>query len=107
MNDKQLIRFATQFRKGILGGNSSEWMCAAVSWPLSTLLAAHGVPNRIVEGDLGECNHVWLALEDGRVLDATADQFNWCNPNPLPPVYLGPPTVIHPTERSGIVEEKA
>jgi hypothetical protein len=71
-------------------------MCAAVCWPLSTLLEVSGIPNRCVEGDLGECNHIWIELNDGRVLDPTADQFNYFPGQNMPPVYLGPPTAIHP-----------
>lgn len=77
MTDKQLLRVATQFRKGMLGNRSSEYMCAMVSWPLAALLGAQGVKCRTVEGDLGECNHVWIELADGRVLDPTANLIIW------------------------------
>lgn len=98
MSDEELIEFATDFRDGILGGRPSNWMCAAVCWPLSTLLGMHGVKNKSVESDLGHMNHVWLKLADGRALDPTADQFNGLFPAMnLPPVYLGPPLEIHPS----------
>ena len=54
MTDKQLIRFATEFRAGILGDRSSRMMCAAVCWPLASLLSLHGVKAEAVESDLGE-----------------------------------------------------
>lgn len=97
MTDKQLLRFATQFRKGILNGGHSNMACFAVSAPLVALLSVHGVKGELIEGDLGHCNHFWIQLEDGRVLDPTADQFNAFEGfKPMPPVYLGPPAKIHP-----------
>ena len=97
MNDKQLLRCATQFRKGMLGKGDSHMKCFMVSAPLVGLLRAHGAQAALVEGKVGYCNHFWLSLPDGRVLDPTADQFNHLeHPDaPLPPVYLGPPTAIH------------
>jgi hypothetical protein len=71
-------------RKGILGKRSSRMMCMAVSAPLQGLLAAlYGVETELETVDFPESNHVWLRLPDGRILDATADQFG------LEPVYLG------------------
>lgn len=100
MTDKQLVEFATEFREGILDGRSSAWMCAAVCWPLATLLEMHGVKTETVTTDLGEMEHVWLRLADGRALDPTADQFNeYGFQPPMPPVYLGPPTKYHGGQR--------
>lgn len=90
--DAQIIEFASEFRTGILDGEDSWMMCAAVCYPLVTLLNMSGIKAEIIESDLGECNHVWMRLADGRALDPTADQFPDMN---LPPVYLGPPTKIH------------
>lgn len=95
MNDKQLIKFATKFRRGILDGQPSALMCAVVCWPLETLLNMHGVKCRSVETDLGDMNHVWLKLTDGRALDPTLDQFNHLFATDFPPVYLGPPISFH------------
>lgn len=92
MTDKQLLKFATAFRKGMLGKRPSRLMCAMVSMPLSGLLSAHGVQTEVVRGELG---HVYLRLADGRVLDPTADQFNDDGGPQLPPVYLGSPSTIH------------
>ena len=97
MDDNELIEFATEFRAGILGDRQSDWMCAAISWPLSTLLGMSGVKCETVESDLGECNHVWIKLADGRALDPTADQFNkWFPHKNYPPVYLGHRMELHP-----------
>jgi hypothetical protein len=99
MTDDDLIAFATEFRDGILDGRSSEWMCAMVCWPLAGLLGMHGVEATPVETDLGEMNHIWLRLADGRALDPTADQFNAYGFQPvMPPVYLGPPMKYHGAE---------
>lgn len=99
MTDAELIECATEFREGILDGRDSKFMCAMVCWPLAGLLGMYGVETETVESDLGECNHIWLRLKDGRALDPTADQFNWLFPDlNMPKVYLGPPlaTKIHP-----------
>lgn len=100
MTDEELIKFASEFRAGILDGRPSFMMCAAVCLPLSSLLEMHGVKNEVVEiqlGDLGDvqcANHVYLRLADGRILDPTADQFNDANPQQWPPVYLGKPSAM-------------
>lgn len=88
----ELVQIASEFREGILDGRPSFMMCAAVSWPLAAYLRAiHGVECETVETDVGECNHFWIKLSDGRALDPTLDQFNrwfpWMN---YPPVYVGP-----------------
>lgn len=95
MTDKQLIKFASEFREGILDGDPPNWMCWMVCAPLSSLLAMHGVPNEMVESDLGEFSHFWLRLADGRALDPTADQFNALFATDRPAVYLGPPLDLH------------
>lgn len=84
MTDKQLKRIAREFRRGILGKRPSKLMCMAVSAPLQGLLSAlYGVECVLEELDFPQCNHVFLRLPDGRILDATADQFG------LEAVYLG------------------
>ena len=95
MTDEELVTFSASFREGILDGGQSEMMCFAVAAPLSTLLHLHGVENNLMKSDLGERNHFWLRLSDGRALDPTADQFNDSRFPPMPPVYLGPPTALH------------
>lgn len=95
MTDADLIKFAADFRDGIIGDGPSTWMCAAISWPLAGLLNFHGVQCVCVETDLGHCTHIWIRLADGRALDATADQFNHFNDCDFPEVYLGPPANIH------------
>ncbi len=96
MTDAELIECCQEFRDGILDGRPSNWMCAMVCYPLVTLLGMYGVKAELVETDMGECNHVWMRLADGRALDPTADQFNDLFPDlKMPPVYLGPPSKLH------------
>jgi hypothetical protein len=97
VTDEELLHIASEFRDGILDGDSSAWKCYMVSAPLQGYLAFAGGPEtELVETDLGHMNHIWLRLPDGRALDPTADQFNALFPDMnLPPVYLGPPLAIH------------
>ncbi len=96
MTDEELIEIADDWRAGILGARSSRSMCAAVSWPLQGYLASVcGFHCEAIEVDLGEMNHVFLRLPDGRVLDATLDQFNHLFAETFPAIYLGPPTKYH------------
>lgn len=96
MTDTELTEFAAEFRDGILDGAPSSMRCAMVVWPMVSLLGMSGVPCHAVETkdielDWGIVNHIWIQLEDGRVLDPTADQFNDPDGNPYPEIYLGPP----------------
>lgn len=95
MTDAELIEFASEFRDGILGDRPSNMTCAMVCWPLAGLLAVYGVECEAVETDLGDLNHIWLKLKDGRALDPTLDQFNFIFAEQFPKVYLGPPTKYH------------
>jgi hypothetical protein len=92
VKDADLIAYATEFREDILDGGESWMRCFMVCAPLAPLLRMSGVAVELVESDLGDTNHVWLRLPDGRALDPTADQFEGLD---LPPVYLGPPLRIH------------
>lgn len=95
LTDNELTEFAFEFRKVILNGKSSKMMCAVISWPLAGMLNFHGIECECVESDLGDCNHIWIRLADGRALDATADQFNEVFNLNYPPVYLGDLLNIH------------
>lgn len=74
-----LLTYTKEYREGVLQGDSRERMCIALSAPLHAALCILGVPSQLIASDLGECLHIFLMLEDGRVLDPTADQFNWCS----------------------------
>ena len=75
MTDKELRRCAASFRRGILGKRPSIMMCFAVCAPLQGYLSFLGVETELEEICVGDGNHFWLRLNDGRVLDPTADQF--------------------------------
>lgn len=91
-----LREWSQDFRDGILNGGSSARMCFAVSAALGgALRALLGIESKLVEGDFGSINHVWLELPDGTILDATADQFGG------PPVYIGPLTDVYRRALSG------
>lgn len=85
MTDKQLLRTASEFRKGLLGNHPSDCMCRVVCYPLCGLLHTMGVDVEILDVEVGGALHAVIELADGRILDPTADQFGIG----LPPVYLG------------------
>lgn len=92
MTKCELRRFVTAFRVGILDGRRSDRMCFAVCAPLQSLLSVCGVETELVEADFdqnGLCNHVWLRLSDGTIIDPTADQFSTPEQK-RPKVYIGP-----------------
>jgi len=97
VTEAELIEVCKEFRDGVLEfEESSESMCAVVSWALQGYLsAACGIDTECVTTDLTRhpdskyVNHVWLQMPDGRALDATFDQFGG------DPVYLGEPTEFH------------
>lgn len=98
MTDQELINFATDFRSGLLGGQTPCGMCFAVCAPLASLLRLHGVDAIETEVDLDHLSGEWashwhIGLTDGRVLDPTADQFE-----DMPQVYLGEPKAFHKSE---------
>ncbi len=100
MTDDEIIEFAKSFREGMLEDRSSTMMCAAICWPLETLLNLQGLKCRSVtthetESPLGITNHVWILLEDGRALDPTADQFG----EEYPDIYLGDRLFFHQEQK--------
>lgn len=101
MDDAELISIAQSFRDEICTNGKADFHCFMVCAPLQGYLSAlHGMrveicETKAVKTDFGTCNHIWLRLNDGRVLDPTADQFNRPGRKRLPPVYLGRPTALH------------
>jgi hypothetical protein len=91
MTDTDLLDVAAGFREGIVGTGPSTARCAMVCYPLAGYLDFLGVAVDVCESVVGDWNHIWLRLPDGRVLDPTADQFDAA----LPAVYLGPRLSLH------------
>ena len=98
--DKTLLRVAEGFRVGILAGRPSKGFCFAICLPLHSYIRGYlGEPRaqlierhfyRLNQYDGDETtNHFWIELEDGRILDPTADQFERASGR-YPSVYLGP-----------------
>lgn len=88
--DHDLLRIARAARERITLGGKSSGYCAVVCVPLATYLAWRGMAAVDVHGAVGEWQHAWIALGDGRILDPTADQFNRPGASRMPPIYLGP-----------------
>ena len=64
-------------------------MCFVICAPLQGYLSGLGYETALIEKDFGSCNHVWLSLPDGTIIDPTIDQFS--TPDfPLPKIYIGP-----------------
>ena len=99
MSDKQLLNIVTGFREGLLSGESSTFRCGMVSYALQGFLSLYEVETKLVSLNFAEINHMFLQLPDGRIIDATADQFG------LPPVYIGPMPLLYTTRKARLVYE--
>lgn len=75
MSDREIIETSKEFVKGLLGKRSTRDMCFIVSTALAGYLNAIGVTCEAVEGLFDGWHHWWVELDDGRVIDATANQF--------------------------------
>lgn len=93
MSDKELIKIASGFTKGLLNKRESKNMCFAVSLPLQGYLSICGVETEIIHGEIELkneiCNHFWLKLPCGRILDATANQFKTPEGKEMPKIFIG------------------
>lgn len=89
--DKKLLRVCRSYRKGLLDGMPSTDMCGMMSHSLQGYLSFfEHVETEVIEGSFMGQHHVWLKMEDGRIIDATADQFKDIAGNQMPDVYIGP-----------------
>lgn len=90
-SDQQIMRIARATRDRITLGGRSSGYCAVVCVPLAVYLTSRGVSAVDIHGAVGEWQHTWIALENGRILDPTADQFNSKQyAARMPQIYLGP-----------------
>lgn len=84
-----LVECVTEFRAGLLGKRSDARMCFAVSSALAGYLHFLGQEAEVVHGSVGEHDHYWIELGDGRIIDATASQFKKPNGREMAQVYIG------------------
>ena len=89
MTHAALKRLVRAFRDGILDGKDPEGQCFTVSWPLETYLRMSSIPCKLIKGATHDSYHVWLELQDGTIIDATASQFRRPNGRAMPLVYVG------------------
>jgi hypothetical protein len=90
MTNAELVKYAQDFRDGMLKGKDSEGWCYAVSRPLESLLRVGSrIESTLTKGSVAGAPHYWLTLDDGRILDPTADQFKKPKGSTMPPVFLG------------------
>jgi hypothetical protein len=89
IGDRQLLRIARAVRERITLGGPSNGYCAVVCVPLAAYLSRREVLAQDIHGAVGEWQHTWISLGDGRILDPTADQFNRNAALRMPQVYLG------------------
>lgn len=79
MTDKQIIKAAQGFTRGLLGKKPTKDQCFKVCAPLHTYLKLCGIPCELTEGEIAyenhQWHHYWVTLSDGRIIDPTADQF--------------------------------
>lgn len=93
MNDSKLLKTVSEFRAGLLQGDSPAGECFRVCSPLSSFLSLLHVHTAMLEvwidTDAGEWGHFVLILPDERIIDPTASQFKKPNGEPMPEVYFG------------------
>jgi hypothetical protein len=93
-SDQGLLIITSKFKKGIVKApdDTRPYSCL-VCQPLVGFLEVCGYKTTYIEGELWIkqtiWNHCWLELEDGRILDPTADQFNDYIDHVMPGIYIG------------------
>ena len=86
---KKLKRIVTEFRKGLLNSRHSDMMCFAMSSALAGYLNFCGYKCELTCGHVYKCEHYWITLDGGMIIDATADQFNEPDGSSMLGVYIG------------------
>lgn len=95
MKDKEIKYQAREFTKGLLGRKfGSAGNCAQVSMWLQGYLGSicqleTELMNAQVIQNGEEVNHYFLQMSDGRIIDATASQFNFPDGKQMPKLYFG------------------
>jgi hypothetical protein len=90
---KELKTISTLFSKGILAGRESKNFCYMVSAALCGYLKFCGYNCHLQKGDIKisknvVLEHYWIKMNDGNIVDATADQYNNAT-RKMPRVYVG------------------
>lgn len=85
----KLKKIVEEFRGGLLDHRPSGSMCFMVSSALAGYLSFSGYDCKLTKGYVGECEHFWLTLPDGIIIDPTADQFPQPTGDDMPKVYIG------------------
>lgn len=91
---KKIIRVCVQFVEDYFGPCDSAGQCYLVSAALMAhLLKTENIQTKMIEYDFGFTNHFVLQLENGHIIDGTADQFNgrdgYQMAKTMPRVYVG------------------
>jgi hypothetical protein len=93
MSDEELIKSAEWVRSVFVGDDTSEGWCVVVSTAIQLSLREVGIEAVITRGNIahvGETEHYWLTLPDGRIMDGTSDQFPEIEGGGMmPAIYLG------------------
>lgn len=92
---KEIEKIVSRFAKGIIGRRKPDQMCFAVCAPLQVFLDLCGFRTELIEGEIylddeTVWQHYWLKMEDGTIIDPTADQFQKPNGEDMPRTYIGP-----------------
>lgn len=91
---RQMRKVIRAFREGVLRGKQSPHMCFAVCLPLEVFLNHFGYKVSLREVEFPNTNHAFLEMQDGTIIDPTADQFN-SEVVKFPKVYIGPMPEIY------------
>ena len=95
MNKRQIKAACTGMTEGFIAKHeSSVGWCAKVSWAVQGYLSFLGVKTTVYESFVGDWNHVYLMMDDGTVIDCTADQFNRGR-RKNSRIHVGKPLSIH------------
>lgn len=92
MDKDKLLKIVKSFRYGMIGRKGGRLQCYKVCAPLQGYLSMIGIETKLIEGDA--CyyrywiGHYWLEMEDGKIIDPTAEQFA-TEKRLMPRVYIG------------------
>lgn len=104
---QDLIDVAMDMREPIVGNDPTN-RCFMTSVPIAAyFIECFGIECSISTGWFGNIAHTWIDFSDGRVLDATGEQFNenLIESMQFPEVYFGEPHPLHELARQiGLID---